>query len=64
RYDYAFSGVKSYSYLKEKHRELLINAIERKYSGKLKDELIKRVYPEYYIEEKKPIGEPEKAKTE
>lgn len=66
KYDFAFTGVQSYDYLKIKHRELLIKIIERRYANqpKLKKELINRVYPELIIELEETSRETSESKTE
>ncbi len=52
KYDWSFTGDKSYRKRKEKHRELLLNAIEHYYPGEsyIKEVLKKQIYPEFIYE--------------
>ncbi len=59
KYSYGFTGKQSFPYLKQKHRESLLELIKKHYpeSTELQKELGERIYPEYIIfsSEPKPI---------
>jgi len=67
KYDWIFTGEQSYQYLKNQHRKFLLDIIEETYSGdeKLKEQLQKRIYPEYLIQSKeRRLPEEEEEKEE